>query len=139
MVLAALQDAERAARLERERLEELALGSISHHFAPSQERSEVYMKRTVIPKGAHLQQHRHTYDHASVVVEGEAMVGADGIWQIVRAGAVLVLKAGTAHEVRALERTVWYCIHPTNENDPERVDEVLIAPACCEPAGKGGA
>jgi hypothetical protein len=41
-----------------------------------------------------------------------------------------VLKAGVRHEVKALERTVWYCIHPTRENDPAHVDEVLIEPAC---------
>lgn len=115
-------------------LEQRAFDSISHHFVPSQEQTEVYLKRTVIPQGAWLQQHVHTYDHASILKSGAVSLSTDGgtTWQLYRAPAVLVLKAGTPHMLHALEEAVWYCIHPTDEGDPDKVDEVLIAPACCE-------
>jgi hypothetical protein len=30
------------------------------------------------------------------------------------------------HSIEALEDTVWFCIHATEETDPTKVDEVLI-------------
>lgn len=97
---------------------------IEHHFLP-----RLYLKLSRIDASTALQQHVHTYDHASHLVEGTAMVSADGgmTWETHTAPATLLIRAGIAHEVRALTDIVWYCAHVTDETDPERVDQVLIA------------
>lgn len=97
---------------------------IEHCFLP-----KLYLKLSRIKGGTALQQHVHTYDHASHLVEGSAMVSADGglTWEAHNAPATLLIRAGIAHEVRALTDIVWYCAHITDETDPEKVDEGLIA------------
>ena len=95
---------------------------IKHHFLPG-----LYLKETRIMAGHHLVQHRHEYAHASALARGSVMVSTDGVvWTRHDAPATLLLPAGVAHEVRALCDVVWYCIHPTDETDPEKVDKVLI-------------
>ena len=95
---------------------------IVHHFLPG-----LYLKKTNIAQGKHLVQHRHEYDHASALAAGSVMVSQDGVhWTRHDAPATLMLRAGVPHEVRALTDAVWYCIHPTEETDPAKVDHVLI-------------
>lgn len=99
-----------------------AADEIEHHFLPG-----LYLKETRIPQGSHLVQHRHEYDHASALARGSVMVSTDGVaWTRHDAPATLLLPAGVPHEVRALTDVLWYCIHPTEETDPDKVDEVLI-------------
>jgi hypothetical protein len=44
----------------------------------------------------------------------------------VTAPACLDIKADTHHGIKALTDCVWYCIHATDEKDPDKVDEVII-------------
>jgi len=97
---------------------------IEHHFLPG-----LYAKLSHIPAGRHLTQHVHTYDHASHLVSGIADVSMDGgeTWANYIAPATLLIKAGIAHEVIAVTDIRWFCVHVTDETDPEKIDETLIA------------
>lgn len=95
---------------------------IAHHFGGG-----VYVKETRIPANMSLTQHVHEHDHLSVLVSGEVIVRVDGVLTQYTAPAVLTIAAGKAHEVVSLKDTVWLCIHATDETDPDKVDEVLIA------------
>lgn len=95
---------------------------IAHHFGGG-----VYVKETRIPANMRLMQHIHEHDHLSVLVSGEVIVTVDGVSSRYFAPAVLTIEAGKAHEVVSITDSVWMCIHATEETDPEKVDQVLIA------------
>lgn len=93
---------------------------IVHHFS-----SGLYAKETLIPAGVRLTQHKHGYDHLSILASGTAVVEVDGEATKYTGPACLTIKAGSAHEVTAITDVVWFCLHATEETDPEKVDHVL--------------
>jgi quercetin dioxygenase-like cupin family protein len=94
---------------------------ITHHFS-----SGLYAKECMFPKGAQIVQHKHNYDHLSILAKGKVMVVVDDKEIEVSAPACLKIEADKHHGVLALEDCVWYCIHATSETDPDKVDQVLI-------------
>jgi quercetin dioxygenase-like cupin family protein len=94
---------------------------ITHHFS-----SNLYAKECVFPKGAQIVQHKHNYDHLSILAKGKVMLLEDDKEIEVTAPACINIKADKHHGVLALEECVWYCIHATSETDPNKVDQVLI-------------
>lgn len=93
-----------------------------HHFGGG-----VYAKETRISAGLILVQHKHDYDHLSVLASGTVEMLVDGVRSKVTGPACLTIEAGKHHGVKALTDVVWYCIHATDCTDPGEVDEVLIA------------
>lgn len=98
---------------------EMGVG-LAHHFS-----SGVYAKETHIPAGLKISQHKHSFDHMSLLASGSVIVRADGWVESYTAPAVIDMKADTAHEVEAITDVVWFCIHATNVTDPEKIDMVL--------------
>ena len=96
---------------------------IHHHFAAG-----VYAKETRIPAGHTLVQHKHHFDHLSILASGSVELMVNGDRQVVHAPACLTIKANKHHGVKSLTDTVWYCIHATDCANAEDIDEVLIAP-----------
>lgn len=92
-----------------------------HHFSAG-----VYAKQMSLPKGHMAVSHKHSYDHLSILATGVVTVQADGASRIYRAPACIEIKAGVEHAITALEDVTWFCIHATDETDPEKVDRVLI-------------
>ena len=78
---------------------------------------------TYIPEGLTLEQHEHTYDHFSVVVDGLVAVSVDGGTSIHAKGAIINVARGKKHSVLALEDSIWLCIHNVGE---ETVDALEI-------------
>lgn len=94
----------------------------AHHFIGG-----VYAKEVIIDDGFEVQQHAHTFDHMSVLVEGCAIVWQGDTQETYFAPAVIEIKAGIEHSVQAVNgRVVWLCIHATEECDKDKVDDVLI-------------
>lgn len=84
----------------------------------------VFIKRMVFKRvGMVVPQHAHSYDHLSTCAGGSAAVQADGVSMgILRAGDVIVIRAGVKHLFTTLEpNTVILCIHNT-----ERTGEVEV-------------
>lgn len=94
---------------------------IRHHFADG-----LYAKEAFFPKGAQIVQHKHHYEHLSVLAKGKVVVVYEDKEEIVDAPACLVIGANKHHGVLALEDCVWYCIHATDEKDPDNIDKILI-------------
>ena len=94
---------------------------IAHHFAAG-----VYAKETRIPAGVSLTQHVHPHSHLSILAWGSVLVYADGVERSYTAPACIEIAAGVAHEVRALTDVLWFCVHATNETDPEAVDKTIL-------------
>lgn len=94
---------------------------IKHHFSDG-----LYAKETIFPKGSQLVQHKHNYSHLSVLAKGKVVVVTEDGEETIEAPACINIEANKHHGVFALEDCVWYCIHATNETDPDKVDQVLI-------------
>ena len=96
---------------------------IEHYFS-----SGVYAKETRIPAGRILVQHKHKFDHLSILASGSVELIVDDVKTIVHAPACLTIQANKHHGVKSLTDVIWYCIHATDCADEAEIDEVLIAP-----------
>lgn len=96
------------------------LGTV-HHFS-----SGVYAKQVSLKKGCFVEQHVHSYDHMSILASGVVRLITHPEEREIRAPAVIDIKAGMVHMIVAVEDSVWFCIHPTDCTDPEKVDEVIL-------------
>jgi quercetin dioxygenase-like cupin family protein len=97
---------------------------IQHHFGGG-----VYAKETRIPAGYLAVQHKHKFDHLSVLASGAVEVIVDGESTEYTAPACLTIAAGKEHSVLALTDVVWYCIHATDCDDESAVDALLTQEA----------
>jgi quercetin dioxygenase-like cupin family protein len=97
--------------------------TIEHHFGAG-----VYAKETHIPAGNVLVQHKHHFDHLSILASGSIELMVDDVKTIVHAPACLTIEANKHHGVKSLTDVVWYCVHATDCTDTDEIDEVLIAP-----------
>ena len=95
---------------------------ISHHFSGG-----LYAKHMFVPQGHYIVKHVHDFDHLSILAQGRVLLRCDGDERIYVAPHCLNIKAGVHHEVIALEDTTWFCLHVTDETDPDLVDDVLIS------------
>ncbi len=95
---------------------------IKHIFADG-----LYAKEVHIPSGMWLQKHQHTFTHFSILAKGKVFVKAGDVGKVYEAPACIEIKANVLHEVESLEDSTWYCVHATDEEDEESIDEVLIA------------
>ena len=94
---------------------------IEHHFSAG-----VYAKEARIPAGQILVQHKHKFDHLSILASGSVELMVDGKRTIVHAPACLTIEANKHHGVKSLTEVVWYCIHATDCTDTDAIDDVLI-------------
>ena len=94
---------------------------VAHHFSDA-----LYAKQIILSRGDHVVKHTHSYSHLSVVALGCVDVVAAGNRTRHWAGECLDIRAGIEHEIIAIEDSVWYCIHQTDEKDTEKVDRVLV-------------
>ena len=85
----------------------------------------LYSKQMVIPKGYIAGMHKHKYSHLSILAKGRVRIKTDDYNKEVNAPFCINIEAEKHHSIEALEDSVWFCIHATNET--ENVDEVLIS------------
>jgi quercetin dioxygenase-like cupin family protein len=93
---------------------------IAHHFG-----GKAYAKETRIPAGLRLEQHRHSFDHLSILASGSVVVSVDGVDVEHVAPKCILIQAGKKHAVTALTDTVWFCVHGTECADPSQIDHEL--------------
>jgi quercetin dioxygenase-like cupin family protein len=96
---------------------------LSHHFGGG-----VYAKGVAFSAGDILVQHKHNFDHLSILAHGQVELMVDGQKSVVTGPACLEIKAGKHHGVKALTAGAWYCIHATDCADPDEIDHTLVAP-----------
>lgn len=95
---------------------------ISHHFAAG-----VYAKEMRVAAGLVVLSHKHLHDHLSILASGTVTVTTEAGDTVHEAPAVITIKAGEHHSIFAHSDAVWFCVHATDETDPAKVDEVLVA------------
>ena len=94
---------------------------IAHNFSDG-----LYAKQMTIPKGFAAGQHAHNFSHLSILAQGKVIVSTNDGEQIYEAPACIEIKKLVNHMITALEDSVWFCIHATDETDADRIDDVLI-------------
>jgi quercetin dioxygenase-like cupin family protein len=94
----------------------------SHHFCDG-----LYAKRTELKAGEAPTQHKHEYSHVSALAKGRVVVTTEYGGNEYMAPAYISIRANLMHKVEALEDSVWFCIHITDETDADKIDGVLIA------------
>ena len=95
---------------------------IQHHFSDG-----LYAKQMSLPSGHMACQHKHNYDHLSILAQGKVRVLFDNdIVETYTAPACINIVKDLNHTILALEDSVWFCIHHTEETDVNKVDQVLI-------------
>jgi hypothetical protein len=101
--------------------------NVRHHFAGQDQAKGVYAKELHIPAGYELVSHSHEYDHLAVLACGSVFWRAGDMAPSLMTGprAVAVV-AGVEHSLHALTDAVWFCIHPTDEADPAKVDAAIL-------------
>jgi hypothetical protein len=77
----------------------------------------VYIKTYFVPRGAKIWTKQFAEDHVSILGQGSVILeGPDGKAKFA-APAHCNIPANSRIGVIALEDSVWYCIHPTEETD----------------------
>jgi len=99
---------------------EIDLGTV-HNFSDG-----LYAKQMFVPKGYMVGQHAHAFSHLSILAKGKVIVRTDNETTTYTAPACLEIKKGIQHAIEALEDTVWFCIHATDETNINKIDKVLI-------------
>ena len=99
---------------------EIDLGVV-HNFSDG-----LYAKQMFIPKGYTVGQHEHKFSHLSILAKGKVIVKTDDFEKEYTAPSCLEIKQGINHAIEALEDSVWFCIHATDETNIDNIDKVLI-------------
>lgn len=105
---------------DRKQIDELL--QVRHYFCDG-----LYTKRMSIPAGAQVGKHVHDFTHQSQLAKGNVLLDVDSVVTEYAAPAYLIVSGGKQHTITAITDAVWFCTHITDETDPEKIDESLIA------------
>lgn len=92
-----------------------------HHF-----KSGVYAREMELPKGWAAETHSHKFSHMSILAQGVAIVTVDGKETRYEAPSVINIEALKKHSIFAEENVVWFCVHPSECEDLESLEKILI-------------
>jgi hypothetical protein len=93
-----------------------------HHFSDG-----LYAKQIELPIGFFATQHKHTYDHLSILAKGKVRILFDNdVVEEYTAPACINIIKDVNHSVYAIEDSVWFCVHATEETNLDEIDNVLI-------------
>jgi len=96
-------------------------GDVTHHFSDG-----LYAKEFFVPKDAAVMKHMHDFSHLSILAKGKVVVMKGDSIEVIEAPACIEIKAGLEHGIKAVTDCVWFCIHATDEKDPDTADALLI-------------
>lgn len=86
----------------------------------------LYAKKMIIPAGTQIPTHQHVYDHLSILAQGRVRVTVGKVTQEHVAPTAIEIKKELAHTIQAVEDSVWFCVHATQETDIDKIDQTLI-------------
>lgn len=87
---------------------------------------DLYARRITVPAGSVFTTMVHKSDHIAVALRGHiTIIDQDGMTSDVRAPDVFVTKAGTQRVIYVHEEVEWVTVHHCEEQDNEKVRDVL--------------
>jgi hypothetical protein len=81
----------------------------------------LYARKMHMPAGTQVPTHQHMYDHLSILAQGRVRVTVGVVTQEYRAPAMIEIKKDLVHTIRAVEDSVWFCVHATTATDLEQL------------------
>lgn len=94
---------------------------LDHHFPPG-----AYLRTITMPAGSFVIGHKHLTEHANVVLTGRAAVMLDGKLHHIVAPCTFISKPGVRKVLYIFETMKWMTIHPTEETNLDKLEEMLI-------------
>ncbi len=92
-----------------------------HIFAPG-----VYYRQIHMPAGTFVIGQEHKTRHLNMVISGRVHVMMDGVVEEIVAPCTFISEVGVRKALSVVEDTVWATIHPTDETDLIKLEELLI-------------
>ena len=92
-----------------------------HHFAPG-----IYAREMNLKKDNCIVGKIHRTEHLNILSKGKCIVFHMGVREIMIAPRTFTSIAGCKKAIYALEDMVWTTIHPTDETDLDKLEELLI-------------
>jgi quercetin dioxygenase-like cupin family protein len=86
----------------------------------------VYSKEIEMDAEDYIEKHTHSFDHISFLSIGAVEVKAGNKISQYTGPIGIKIEAGVKHSVTALTDCKWYCMHITDECDPDKIDHVLM-------------
>ena len=93
-----------------------------HFFAPG-----VYVRQVTIPAGSILTGKIHKTKHVSIISCGHVTVATERGIQDIRGPYTFINEPGEKRALYVHETVVWTTIHPTDETDLKKIEELVIA------------
>lgn len=90
---------------------------VRHYFSDKE-----YAKEIRLDAGCSIGQHSHKFSHISILAEGTVLLTAGEMVTMYDAPSCIVVEAGVEHSITAITDAVWYCVHATDEKDPDAAD-----------------
>ena len=94
---------------------------VTHTFAPG-----VYLREIFMPADTIVVGHEHKTEHVNIVLSGRALVTIDGKTEEIVGGDTFVSKAGVQKALLIVEDMLWVTVHPTEETDLKKLENLLI-------------
>lgn len=94
---------------------------LTHRFAPG-----VYLRELKMPARARIIGQLHRTEHFNIVLSGRAHVYMDGTTYDIVGPCTFVSKPGVRKLLHVLEEMVWQTVHPTDETNLAKLEELLI-------------
>lgn len=94
---------------------------LTHHFAPG-----VYLREVCMPAGSLIIGHEHRTAHLNTVLTGRATVMMDGVVKEIVAPCTFLSAPGVRKVLFIHEEMRWQTIHPTDETDLNKLEDLLI-------------
>ena len=84
-----------------------------------------YVKAYSVPAGVKLYTKQFKNDHVTILAKGSVYIKGPDYEAKISSPIHVPIKADARYLVVTLEECVWYCIHVTDETDPERIMETF--------------
>jgi hypothetical protein len=94
---------------------------VTHHFSPG-----IYAREVFMPAGSWVIGHKHRQACLNILIKGKLSVMVDGHVVKLSAPHCFESRAGGRKMAIIHEDTIWMTVHPTDERDVEKLEDLLI-------------
>ena len=89
----------------------ISLDNVLEDISTNYEGAGILVKQVLIPKGMQVVQHKHKYEHLSILQYGKVTLITDEYTKELCGPDSIVIPADTHHMVIAHTDSMWLCVH----------------------------
>lgn len=95
---------------------------VNHYFSTG-----LYTREHIMPANTRVVQHKHNFNHTSILASGTVMVTNDNKQFEITGPAVMVIEAEQLHSILAITDAVWMCIHATDKTCVADIEHEIVS------------